>query len=274
MAEENQDKFSLPLAGVATLLALAGAVFFYQSPLKTSRPIDQEAEKKVASHTRVQSRLWQDPFEAVETHRLQKREHHNLEKAYGENSPDFRSTSFEDLIENIKAAGGLSRFRILPVFVDGSPYANGMESRLKDRYAVVSALGAAGYMPESGEYIRYFSWPYSLSGSKTKTNMIIPVERFLPDANTRMLWNEPDVLILWLKDQDFGDGKPLELMNKLIGHLKTELGEAEIKSLSTNNLPNLPDSPTMTLWLRSPGKWRNVWQAGRYRMSFGLVWNR
>ena len=42
--------------------------------------------------------------------------------------------------------------------MDGSPYVNGGESRLNDRYAVVSALGAADYVPESGEYIRFFEW--------------------------------------------------------------------------------------------------------------------
>lgn len=46
----------------------------------------------------------------------------------------------------------------MPVFVDGSPYASGVESRLRDRYALVSALGAAGYLPESGESIRFFEW--------------------------------------------------------------------------------------------------------------------
>ena len=36
------------------------------------------------------------------------------------------------------------------MFVDGHPYVSGAESRFNDRYAVVSALGAAGYAAESG----------------------------------------------------------------------------------------------------------------------------
>lgn len=234
MAEEHQDKFSLPLAGVVALVAMAGAVIFYQTPLKTSRPIDQEAEKKAASHTRVQSRLWQDPFEAVETHRSKERERNKTEKSEqkqseampSEDAPfkgsPFKDPPFKELIERIKEAGASANFRIIPVFVDGSPYASGMESRLKDRYAVVSALGAADYMPESGEYIRYFVWKQQETDSKTEHEIIIPVERFMPKAKIRVPKPE-DVLVLWLKDQDFSESRPLQLMNKLIGELKRDV---------------------------------------------------
>ncbi|MBN9125953.1 MAG: hypothetical protein J0I60_14730 [Nitrosospira sp.] len=83
----------------------------------------------------------------------------------------------------------------------------------------------------------------------------------------------------WGNVLEFPDGMSDEDMASAILENEVHLNpnastSTKAKSLSTNNLPNLPDSPTMTLWLRSPGKWRNVWQAGRYRMSFGLVWNR
>lgn len=246
MAEEQQDKFTLPIAGVATLLALMGAVFFYQSPLKTSRPIDQEAEKKAASQERIQSRLWQDPFEAVQTHQLRELEHQKAEKAYEKNPKNLATPSFEDLIKAVRKAGASASFHILPIFVDGSPYANGVESRLKDRYALVSALGAAGYMPESGEYIRYFLW----SESKVGTKIIIPAERFIPQAEIRKQQRDvQDVLILWLRDQDFSESEPLMLMNELVGHLKEGIQLTEPRFYQAQYLkafgPNTKESP---LW--------------------------
>ena len=71
MAEQKEEKSKLPLAGiVALLLAVVSSLVIYQVPLKTSRPIDKEAEKAVSiGADRVQARLWQDPFEAVSTHR-------------------------------------------------------------------------------------------------------------------------------------------------------------------------------------------------------------
>ncbi len=46
MAEQPDEKFKLPLAGLMTLLVAAVSSFIiYQVPLKTSRPIDKEAEK-------------------------------------------------------------------------------------------------------------------------------------------------------------------------------------------------------------------------------------
>ena len=108
---------------------------------------------------------------------------------------------------------------MLPVFVDGSPYANGVESRLKDRYAVVSALGVAGYLPESGEYIRYFEWVRSPASS-----LLVPVEWFLPDSNSRHSPGSEQVLVLWLKDQDFSP-QPLATLEELVAELKSTVGQ-------------------------------------------------
>ena len=48
MAEQKEEKSKLPLTGiVALLLAVVSSLIIYQVPLKTSRPIDKEAEKAV-----------------------------------------------------------------------------------------------------------------------------------------------------------------------------------------------------------------------------------
>ena len=127
---------------------------------------------------------------------------------------------------------------MLPVFVDGSPYVNGGESRLKDRYAVVSALGAAGYVPESGEYLRFFKWdrfpPKGYHGNSDNNKgtavtplaagasgeiaALVPAELFIPKAKFRGQPYAKPVLILWLKEQDAGR-QPLTFLNDLVALL-------------------------------------------------------
>jgi hypothetical protein len=188
MAEQPDEKFKLPLAGLMTLLVAAVSSFIiYQVPLKTSRPIDKEAEKYVSVKAdRVQARLWQDPFEAISTHQLKEA---STKSASGGHAGSHHA--FSDLVQAIRQEGAGSEYFVLPVFMDGSPYANGVESRLKDRYAVVSGLGVAGYLPESGEYVRYFDW-----ARPGDSSLLVPLEWFRPDTSTRDLQNRKEVLVL------------------------------------------------------------------------------
>ena len=161
MAEQRDDKPRLPLAGLFALLGMISGFLFYEGiSLKTSRPIDREKATNVSLKKGiVQSRLWQDPFEALNAHQaLEQKLSGKPEKKNGQQTLD-------KLVRVIEQSG-VSSLRILPVFVDGSPYVNGAESRLNDRYAVVSALGAAGYVAESGEYIRFFKWRRNQAGKQ------------------------------------------------------------------------------------------------------------
>lgn len=215
MAEPKDDKPKLPLAGLLALLfAAVSSLIIYQGPIKTSRPIDKEAEKSASVvRDRVQARLWQDPFEAVASH-MQK-----------ENAPDGKEHGHHaspGFIEGTQAPPAQVRFRLMPVFVDGSPYASGVESRLRDRYALVSALGAAGYLPESGESIRYFEWK-----STETAATLVPAEWFVPGPRLsnpdQMETHEAQpILVLWLKEQDLGS-KPLRTLTSLVSYLKKEM---------------------------------------------------
>ncbi len=97
--------------------------------------------------------------------------------------------------------------------MDASPYVNGIESRLKDRYATVSALGAAGYVPESGEHIRVLRWNQQKGLATDASSLLIPIELFIPKAKLRDKEYGKHVLVVWLRDQDFG------LLDKLLTHL-------------------------------------------------------
>ena len=212
MAEQKEEKSKLPLTGiVALLLAVVSSLVIYQVPLKTSRPIDKEAEKVGSVGTdRVQARLWQDPFEAVSTHRQK--------EAAAAKHPDSEAHhTFLRLLTAVTQAEAPSDFLLLPVFVDGSPYASGVESRLRDRYALVSALGAAGYQPESGESIRYFV----RQGSE---HLVVPVEAFFGRPTSADPKRSTQVLVLWLKEQDFSP-KPLLSLDQLIIEIREALKE-------------------------------------------------
>ncbi|MGC3976139.1 MAG: hypothetical protein QM771_17390 [Nitrospira sp.] len=214
MADQKDDKPKLPLTAVmALLLAAVSSLIIYQVPLKTSRPIDKEAEKSASVRDRVQSRLWQDPFEAVASH-IQKEKSTQDGKHGHHASPG--------LLEDASTTKGAFRFHLMPVFVDGSPYASGVESRLRDRYALVSALGAAGYLPESGESIRYFEWKQT-----ERPVSIVPVEWFVPGprlstTNHQGQSEAQPMLVLWLKEQDLG-AKPLQALTDLVSYLKREM---------------------------------------------------
>lgn len=224
MAEQRDEKPKLPLAGVAVLVTMIGGLLVYQDfALKTSRPVDKEKANYLSlDKDRVQARLWQDPFEAVATHRIneQKRLQESGKTASAATIDDL---SINDFITGIKKSVSVSPgLRILPVFVDGSPYSSGAESRLNDRYALISALGAAGYVPESGDHIRVFRWDREEEKKTTarhaqtnESSIIIPAELFHPKAKIRDETYGKQVLVLWLKGEDFSE-KPLGSLNALL----------------------------------------------------------
>ena len=238
MAEQQDDKSRLPLTGIFALLAMAGSFLIYEGiSLKTSRPIDKETPSHVfLGQGLIQSRLWQDPFEAVESYRLQEEKGKGKEEKQPALQPAGNDPhTLHTLLEVIRNSGMQSGLRVLPVFVDGSPYVNGVESRLKDRYAMISALGAAGYVPESGEFIRVFRWDRERAaeaGAKAPGTgsqaMLVPVEFFIPKAELRSEEYGKRVLVMWLKDQDFS------LLDDLLAYLdgafreRLALGDAAV----------------------------------------------
>src|SRR5688500_6125395 len=153
MAEQQDGKPKLPLTGIFALLAMVSSFLIYQEiSLQTSRPVTKgPATHIIPEKNVVPTRLWQDPFEALEAHRA---------GGTGKLPRDLHEIA--NLVKSLRDAGlspgPRSHLRLMPVFMDGSPYSSGTETRLNDRYAVISALGAAGYVPESGEHIRFFRW--------------------------------------------------------------------------------------------------------------------
>ena len=218
--QKKENNSSLPTTGILLLLSVIGTLLFVpEISLKTSRPIDNRKTEYVSSDkARVPSRLWQDPFEAVETYKL------NAAKVPPPQQPEGVESLVSSINESLKPLNS-TKLLILPVMVDGNIYSSGMESRLNDRYAVISALGKEGYIPESGEHIHFFEYP--TKDPQIKDPKIIPFELFIPKAKIRDKENVSPVLVLWLKEQDLGD-KPLEYLDKLLRAINKDINNKDI----------------------------------------------
>ncbi|MDT7041037.1 hypothetical protein [Candidatus Nitronereus thalassa] len=221
MPDQQEEKPKLPLTSMLALVAVVSGLLVSQIPLKTSRPIGKEADNLVlVGDDRVQSRLWQDPFEAVDDHLVKERQ-----QAKENNVSHEGHHALEDLAHVIhRLAPENPSFLILPVMTDGNPYSKGVETRLRHRYALVSALGASEYLPEASQYVRFFRWKRQPCVKSSCAPLIVPVEWYKPKPSLGPM--APPVLILWLKGQDFSE-KPLAGLTQLIKDLKKNFNQVE-----------------------------------------------
>jgi hypothetical protein len=123
------------VAGALTLaLAIAG-VLLVKEPLRSSRPVGSGLEMKQATGEQlVRARLWEDPVAAVERAIREKRP----SKPAAASSLSQRLASLRRVIADRVHRG--ERLRVLLVMTSGGPYVESTESRLRDRYAVGTAL--------------------------------------------------------------------------------------------------------------------------------------
>ncbi len=160
---------------IAVLLAIAaiGGFLVSQTPLKSSRPTgDSIAIPSEDEH--VEARLWEDPFEAIEDHLEAEETHHR-----NSNSPHLIRNLTEDIIQHSRLSLKSSEILVLLSMVDGSPYAEGNESRIQNRYAVISALATISNEPEHSDHIGYFKWDIRNNSRKQK-GLLIPRCEELP----------------------------------------------------------------------------------------------
>ena len=203
---ESGERSALPWAGLAVLLM--GGYFYWsgQAPLKSSRPVLEglPSAPEIAKNS-VLARLWEDPLVPAQREYEARtgREAPPPRKAEsGEGRPDrtekpekpeSRRQQTLDVIENeqrafvqkhlqsqakksasVEAVAQTPKARtlILPVFLDSQPYSESTESRIRCRYAVVSALGATGFVPKESDRIRY--WVSRPSGKSSE--FLVPFE--------------------------------------------------------------------------------------------------
>ena len=154
MAKPRSDS-KLAVAGALTLAIAIAGVLLVKEPLRSSRPVGSGLEmKQLTGEQLVHARLWEDPVAAVE-------------RAIRENgSPKTASAEAPALSQRLKILRHaiLERVKtgqhltVLLVTTSGGPYVESTESRLRDRYAVGTALGAACYVPEDESHLSFVEW--------------------------------------------------------------------------------------------------------------------
>ncbi len=106
--------------------------------------------------------------------------------------------------------------RILAAMVDGGPYAESAESRLRARHAILAALEVSGYQPVDATHIGVFR----PSGDALPLPSVVPFERLSrrnPDGS------RDRIMILWLNGGAFLD-EPIARIRGLIGQVSAGLG--------------------------------------------------
>lgn len=240
---------------LVTLLIAAvaiGGYFFDETAPSSNRPVAEERLEHNNAHSQdVPTRLWQDPFEAVNaTLRAEK---------HTPRQPDSAARSglsrFDTLIADISnKQAACEALLILPVTVSGSNQPETQESRRRIRYAVVSALIQAGYEPEQPGHIGYAAdpqrapseWPADLgyvldptagnhqaptgTHPSDKRQHIYPYEWFDKRSNSS---SARAVLVVWVNSDLLGDN-PIATMASWQSYLPTtEITNIPIRVIGT-----------------------------------------
>lgn len=212
MVDQQDNKSSYPIPALLLIVAIiAGGILRFYAPLETMRPPLNEKEIEWSlGEEDVVARMWQDPFQAVENHiRHTKTKREDVDASKDTKIPkDFRPVIGSEIKDIL----------ILPVMITAGRYAENVEDRLRSRYAVLSALHVAGYVPKDAEHIGHFE--RAIHG-QTRT---IPYEWFQldPFSSQEMKINYGAILVLWLGEEYFS-GKRLEGLRDLFNYLQERI---------------------------------------------------
>ena len=235
MAESSQKPELTALWPILALFLIATGYIQLNPRLDSPRPIGEAAPLDIHRPGEgVRARLWQDPFSAIAAATPPP-----LKERPAENTPatpatgardgppaqiikpapdDCDSLTMQKVLDpllndqkRLSERSGELKFLILPAFLGGDPYPEDVETRLRLRSAVLSALRAEGLAPRDADHLKYFIFPHN------NQDIYIPFEWFEPDP----LRPDPGrlhVLLLWLNESAIGEGY-LQFLHGLSGQL-------------------------------------------------------
>lgn len=200
MAKKRGDA-KLAVAGTITLgLAIAGVVMV-QQPLKSSRPpsLGTDVKPPVAEHV-LYARLWEDPLEAV---RRVVKVDGNAKPALVDLTDDVDRVRpiRQELDEKIEQERGRP-ITVLLVTTEGGSAGESRETRIRDRYAIGSALGIACYVPQYEDQLSYVDWRDGAGASH-----LVPYEWYKEGPRKCSLerTRAQAVLVLWISSEMTGN---------------------------------------------------------------------
>src|SRR5258708_27286682 len=166
MAERDSGGGSHPinLNSLLALVTLVGGVWLVSHKLTSDRPVTPAGgPQEFVGEQRVEARLWEDPFKTADENRGA--------------TNDFSETGLGSFIRQIsRRIDSTNRVLLLPVMLSSGQYSEDQESRIRSRFAIVSALGTSGYAPEDAEHIGRLTirWPtpYEVEQAERPNNAI------------------------------------------------------------------------------------------------------
>lgn len=199
MAKKQTDS-KVAVAGALTLvLALAGAMLV-KEPLRSSRPVGTGLDMKAAIEEQtVRARLWEDPVAAVQRGLREVRANRPVSTPSPPLTQRLRSLR-QAITERVKDGQHVT---VLLVTTSGGPYVESTESRIRDRYAVGTALGVSCYVPEQEGQLSFVEWD-------TRSSLpALPYEWYRL-RRTRLCDEESprshSVLVVWFPDEALSHG--------------------------------------------------------------------
>jgi len=200
----------IPSYSFAMFLAFAsfGSYIWSSDPLKTARP--QSKNLPAISSTSLNSisaRLWQDPFRVI----------------YARNKDDkkvdiqsFSNGGLKLEVSQYLNDGSQAELLTLGVMVSTEAISDAEERRRRNRYALVSALSKAGYVPEDAGHVQVGEMP---DEDASHEPMILPYEWYQQEAGKSV--SAKKILLLWL-DASHYSKTPYEHFIKLIDTLSDD----------------------------------------------------
>ena len=187
----------LPSYSFAMFLAFAsfGSYIWSTDPLKTARPESNNPPAiSQSSYTSIAARLWQDPFRVIYA---RKKDNEEVDtKKPGENSRLQKGVA--RYLDKQKNKDSPNELLVLGVMVSTEAIADAEERRRRTRYALVSALSNADYVPEDAGHIQVGRIP---NADDMHSRMVLPYEWYQHEAATSP--STKKVLLLWLDSSHY-----------------------------------------------------------------------
>jgi len=133
-------------------LTVAGGLWLVSQKLTSHRPVISGGDSTVSiGDQKLTARLWEDPFAVA-------RPGPRDEDIAADLALLGRQVTARESDSPVSASQ--KGVLVLPVMVTGGSYSEDRESRIRSRYAIVSALGRSGYVPEDAERIGVLRVPW------------------------------------------------------------------------------------------------------------------
>lgn len=191
-APDKKDGAGLPVALLATVLVALAGILVGQWQLVGTRPSPSEiAGYPPGTLQDVPGRLWQDPFAAIDQYLKRPKD------AAADQDPKSQRSGrerFGEVIVELNRSGTTPD--IVGAMVFGGDYPEYAEQRRRTRYAVVSALSTARFVPEQPEGLGFITPSGGLERQRR-----VPFEWFRQEGSGRR------VLLLWLDENSFEDNR-------------------------------------------------------------------